>query len=79
LANALLPGLWDTNLAILPILTLHQVQGFMQFAPGAAAIRFAALAGTLRQRAAKEPLPGGQLRDAGTEIALGGGELGAVV
>ena len=50
----------------------------MEFASGATAIGFAAFARTFRQRAAKEPLTGGQLRNPGTEAALGGGESGSV-
>jgi hypothetical protein len=78
LANALLPGAGDANLAKLPVLTLHQVQGLMQLASGATAIRFAASAGTFRERAAEEPLAGGELGNPGTEVALGGREFGAV-
>jgi hypothetical protein len=50
----------------------------MEFASGATAIRFAAFTRTFRQRAAKEPLTGGQLRNPRTEVALGGGEFGSV-
>ena len=42
------------------------------------AVGFAALARTFRQSAAKKPLAGSQLRNPGTEVALGGGEFGAV-
>jgi len=76
LANALL-RFGDTNLAqfsILPGSAL--IQGFMQLPLGAAAIRLAALAGTFRQSAAKEPSTGGELHDLGTEVALDGGKLG---
>src|SRR6266571_1024015 len=78
LANALLPGLGDTDLTRLPSLALHEVQGLMQCPSGAPAIGLAAGAGTFRESAAKEPLTRGELRNPGTEVALGGGELGAV-
>ena len=58
-------------------MTLDQVQGLVQLASGAVAVGFAALARTLGQGAAQKPLPGGQLRNPGTEVALGGGELSA--
>ena len=77
MANALLPGLGDTDLARLPILALHQVQGLMQFTSSATTIRLAALAGTFRESAAKEPLTRRELRNPGTEVALGGGEFSA--
>jgi hypothetical protein len=41
------------------------------------AVGFAALAGALRERPAQKPLAGGDLRNAGTESTLGGGEFGA--
>ncbi|PYT68313.1 MAG: hypothetical protein DMG39_21620 [Acidobacteria bacterium] len=78
LANALVPCSRDTNLAKLALLALNQVQGLMQLAAGAATIWFPALTCSLRERAAEEPLAGGQLRNPGTEIALGGREFGAV-
>src|SRR2546429_9778391 len=51
----------------------------MQFPSGTTAIGLATSARTFRESATKKPLTGGKLRDAGTEIALGGGELGAAV
>jgi hypothetical protein len=78
LANTLLPGPGDANLAKLPALTLHQVQGLMQLASGATAIRLAAGEGTFGEGAAEEPLAGGELGNPGTEVALGSGEFGAV-
>ena len=78
LANALLPGFWDTELAKLPRLALHQVQGLMQFPSSATAVRLATGALSFRESAAKKPLSGGKLRNAGTEVALDGGEFGAV-
>ena len=50
----------------------------MQLTSGAATIWFTALTRALGERAAEEPLAGGQLGDPGTEIPLGGGEFGAV-
>jgi hypothetical protein len=50
----------------------------MQFPSGATAIRLATGARTLRESATKKPLSGGKLRNAGTEVALDGRELGAV-
>jgi len=50
----------------------------MQFPSGATAIRLATGARTFRQSATKKPLTGGKLRNAGTEVALDGGEFGAV-
>src|SRR5258708_36701773 len=51
----------------------------MQFPSGTTAIGLATSARTFRESATKKPLTGGKLRDAGTEVALGGGELGAAV
>jgi len=59
-------------------LALHQVQRLMQFPSGATAIRFAAGAGTFRERATKKPLTGEELRNAGTEIVLDDGEFATV-
>jgi hypothetical protein len=78
LTDALLPSLGDADLAQLAGVALNQVQGLVQFAFGAVAIGFAAPAGAFRQGAAKKPLAGGQLGDAGAEAAFGGGEFGAV-
>ena len=50
----------------------------MQFPSGAPAMGLAALTGTLRQSATKEPLTRGQLRNPRSEVALGGGEFRAV-
>ena len=58
-------------------MALDQVQRPVPFAFGAMAVGFAALARTLRQRAAKKPLTRGQLGNPGTEAAFGGGEFGA--
>jgi len=60
-------------------LALHQVQRLMQFPTGTTAIRLATSARTFRESATKKPLTGGKLRNAGTEVALDGGELGAAV
>ena len=78
LANALVPSSRDTNLAKLSVLALDQVQGFMQLAASAATIWFAALTGALRERTSEEPLASGQLRNSGTEIALGGRKFTAI-
>src|SRR5712691_9808384 len=59
-------------------MTLHQVHGLVLLAVGAMAVGFAALAGTFGERAAKKPLPGGQLGNAGTEAAFGSREFDAV-
>jgi len=75
----LLPGFWDTDLAKLPRLALHQVQRLMQFPTGTTAIRLATSARTFREGATKKPLTRGELRNAGTEVALDGGEVGAAV
>src|ERR1039457_4126215 len=58
-------------------MTLHQVHRLVQLALGATAVGFAALAGTLRKSAPKKPLAGGQLGNAGPEVAFGGREFGA--
>ena len=50
----------------------------MQFPSGATAIRLATGARAFRESATKKPLTGGKLRNAGTELALDGGEFGAV-
>jgi hypothetical protein len=50
----------------------------VQLAVGAMAVGFAALAGTIRESAAKEPLAGCQLGNAGAEVALGSREFSAV-
>src|SRR5258708_14728640 len=75
LANAWLPGFGDTDLAKLPRLALHQVQRLMQFPSDTTAIRLATSARTFRESAPQKPLNGGKLCKAGTEVALGGGEL----
>src|ERR1039457_821021 len=58
-------------------MTLHQVHRLVQLALGATAVGFAALAGTFRKIATKKPLAGGQLGNAGPEVAFGGREVGA--
>src|ERR1017187_4000579 len=58
-------------------MTLHQVHRLVQLALGATAVGFAALAGTFRKSAAKKPLGGGQLGNAGPKVAFGGREFGA--
>src|ERR1039458_5024612 len=58
-------------------MTLHQVHRLVQLALGATAVGFAALAGTFRKIATKKPLAGGQLGNAGPEVAFGGREFGA--
>src|ERR1019366_8209839 len=58
-------------------MTLHQVHRLVQLALGATAVGFAALAGTFRKSAPKKPLAGGQLGNAGPEVAFGGREYGA--
>jgi len=80
LTHSLAPGLGDANLAQLAGMTLHQIDGLVQLAVGAMAVAvgLAALAGTLGEGAAKQPLAGGQLGNAGTEAAFGSGEFGAV-
>src|SRR5258708_10020457 len=78
LANALLPGFWDTNLSKLPRFALHHVQRLMQFPSGTTAIRLATGALSFRESATKKPLTGGKLRNTGTEVALDGGEFAAV-
>src|SRR5580704_7643301 len=71
LPHPIAPQLGDANLAQLAGVTLHQVHGLVQLAVGAMAVGLAALAGTIRERAAKEPLPGCQLGNAGAEAAFG--------
>src|SRR5450755_72717 len=58
-------------------MTLHQVHRLVQLALGAMAVGFAALAGALGKSATKEPLAGGQLGNAGTEVTFGSREFGA--
>ena len=50
----------------------------MQFPSGATAIRLATGARAFRESATKKPLTGGKLCNAGTEVALRGGEFAAV-
>ena len=78
LAHTLPPCLWDAKLAQFAGMALHQVHRLVQFAGGAMAVGFAALAGTFRNSATKKPLAGDQLGNAGAEITLGCGELGTV-
>src|ERR1035437_7839216 len=77
LAHSLAPWLGDADLAKFAGMTLHQVHRLVQLALGAMAVGFAALAGTFRKSAPKEPLAGGQLGNAGAEVAFGGREFGA--
>src|SRR5271168_4477080 len=58
-------------------MALHEIQRLVPFTRCAMTIRFATLAGALRERATKETFAGGESGDAGTETALGGGEFGA--
>src|SRR5580658_6707389 len=76
-ANRIVQGLRNAPLARLAGLALHQIQGGVSFACGATAIRLAALARALGKRAAQKPFAGGELGDARTETALGGGEFSA--
>jgi len=78
LAHMLPPCRWDAELAQFAGMTLHQVHGLVPFAGGAMAVGFAALAGTIRNSAAKKPLAGDPLGNAGAEVAFGCGELGSV-
>src|ERR1700721_2656622 len=78
LTDSLAPRFGYANLAQLPSVTLHQVHRLVQLAVRAMAVGLTALAGTLREGAAKQPLPGSQLGDTGTEVALSSRELGAV-
>jgi len=65
-AHPVLPSLRDANLAQLAVVTLQQIDGRMRFAVGAVAVGFAALAGAIRQRSAKQPLaPESQGQNAG--------------
>src|SRR5437016_3614123 len=75
-----LPNLFPSiDQAQLPLLALNQLQRLMQFPTSTTAIRLATSARTFRESATKKPLTGGKLRNAGTEVALDGGELGAAV
>src|SRR5207249_2094301 len=76
-SNTFLPCLGDADLARVAGMTLHQVQGLMQFAFGAMAAGFAAFCGTLRKGTTQEPPGGSQLRNPRPEITLGSGEFGA--
>src|SRR5580658_9499224 len=78
LTDSLAPRLGYANLAQLAGMTLHQVHRLVQLALRAMAVGLTALAGTLREGAAKQPLPGGQLGNMGAEVALRSRELGAV-
>ena len=64
-------------MAYLAGMALYEIERLVSFAVDAMAIRFAALAGTLRKGTAQEPFAGSQLRDVGTETAFGSGEFGA--
>ena len=77
LPDAFLPILGNTELAGLSVLALHQVNRVMQLATGAMAGGFAALAGTLGESAAENPVARSELGDTGAEVPLDGGELGA--
>ena len=77
LPDALPPLLGNTELAELSLLAPHEVNRVMQLAIGAMAGGFAALAGTLGESAAENPGARSELGDTGTEVPLGGGELGA--
>src|SRR5216683_5195890 len=77
LAHALTPWLGDANLAQLAGMALHQIHRLVQLAVGAMTVGFAAFAGTFGERATKKPLAGGQLGNAGTEVAFGSREFGA--
>src|SRR5438552_2951763 len=77
LAHAILPCLGDAKLAQFAGMALHQVHRLVQLAVGAMAVGFAALAGTLGKSATKKPLAGGQLGNAGTEVAFGSRGFGA--
>jgi len=76
LANRVLQRLRNAKLAYFACLALHQIQRGVPRAIGAAAVELAALAEALRQRPAQKPLAGDDLRKAGTETALRGGEFG---
>src|SRR6266542_5305637 len=75
LADAILPCLGDAKLAQFAGMTLHQIHRLVQFAGGAMAVGFAALAGAIGKSTAKKPLAGGQLGNARAEVALSGGEF----
>ena len=77
LANRVLQSLRNATLANFAGMALHKIQRRVPLAAGAMAVGLAALAGTLRQRPPQKPFAGGDLRDTGTEVALGSGKFGA--
>ena len=77
LAHRVMQFLWNAKLARIAGMALHKIQRRVALAVGTPAVGFAALAGALRQRPVQKALGGGDLYDAGTKTALGGGEFGA--
>lgn len=70
LADAVFPWFWNADLPRFAVVTLNQIKRGVQFAVGAAAVRFAALAGTDRQGSAQEPVIVDQLSEPGTKAPL---------
>jgi len=78
LANALLPGFWDTDLAKLPAWLCTKYKDLCSSPRAQRQLALPQVPNVPRE-CHEETMTGGKLRDAGTEVALGGGELGAAV
>ncbi len=76
LPDALLPVFGNADRAGLTGMALNPVQGLVPLTGGAMATGFATLSRAIGPSAAKKPLAGGELGDAGREVALGGGAFG---
>ena len=74
--NRILHSFRNTPLNNLAVMALHKIQRPVPLSSfGTTAVGLSAPAGALRERAAQKPLGGGELSDAGTKTALGGGEF----
>jgi hypothetical protein len=78
LANAFFHLFRHKDLTQFASLTVHEVKRGMQFSRGTPTIGLSAFSAAQRQAATKQPTARNQLRDARTEISLGGRELGTV-
>jgi hypothetical protein len=78
LTDSVFPQLGDRKLSRLPPLALDQIEGSMELAPSAAAIRFAAGAAADGEGSAKEAGVMDELSEPAAEVALGAGEAGPV-
>ena len=79
LMDPVFPLLGDRKLAQLPLAALDQVEGSVEFAPSAMAVRFAAHTVTEREGSPQEPSVMDQLREPAAEVAFGAGEASITV